>query len=135
MNEIQLSKHTVLCQNWDESDPVDDWGIRPDGWSLHLSEEGRKQYVDEYWKGMPDSTPDEYSRPSGEARWVYVTQEVYDAIKSNGLRIWRHQATMRTMKTGERYLKIKEEYKANFQPAADNAPAEEVPKFYDPFEL
>jgi hypothetical protein len=54
---------TVVVQKWEESER--DWGVRPDGYSLHADEGARHAYVDAYWARMPDTTPDEYSRPSG----------------------------------------------------------------------
>jgi hypothetical protein len=55
---------TAYRINWIESERG--WGTRPDGYSLHVSEAEAKRYVDEYWDGMPDDPPDEYSRPDSE---------------------------------------------------------------------
>lgn len=54
----------VIVQRWEESERG--WGVRPDGYSLHPSEEARAKYVREYWAEQPDQVPDEYSRPCGE---------------------------------------------------------------------
>jgi len=54
----------VIRQDWLESERG--WGFRPDGYSLHLTEEDRKSYIKAYWDRMPDQVPDEYSRPSGD---------------------------------------------------------------------
>ncbi len=53
----------VFVQLWEESERG--WGARPDGFSLHLSQDHRDKYIKEYWDGMPPSAPDEYSRPLG----------------------------------------------------------------------
>jgi hypothetical protein len=58
-----LTKMTLVVQPWEESERG--WGIRPDGYSIHLNETDRKRFVKEYWEEQPDYVPDEYSRPSG----------------------------------------------------------------------
>ncbi len=56
----------IVCQKWEETESG--WGVRPDGYSLHLSEEDRKEFVKQYWASMPAGpAPDEYSRESGSA--------------------------------------------------------------------
>ena len=42
----------VIKQLWEESERG--WGIRPDGYSLHLNNEDRKQFIKEYWALLPD---------------------------------------------------------------------------------
>ncbi len=51
----------LICQVWEESESG--WGTRPDGYSLHLTDDDRKAFIKEYWDGMPKMVPDEYSRP------------------------------------------------------------------------
>jgi hypothetical protein len=58
----------VLCQVWEESEQG--WGVRPDGYSLHTSQEALTEYVKTYWEGMPEEPPTEYSRPEG---FAYLT--------------------------------------------------------------
>lgn len=53
----------VVVQKWEESERG--WGCRPDGYSLHLTEEDRKSFIAGYWAMMPKAVPDEYSRPNG----------------------------------------------------------------------
>jgi hypothetical protein len=118
-------QYKVVCQDWDESERG--WGIRPDGWSLHLSEEGCKQYIDAYWSRMPDRTPDEYSRPGSKPVWAYVTKDIYDAIKGDGIRVSQYLGSLKRTKTGERYWKLHDKYKDHFQPAADTPKFEALP--------
>ena len=59
-----MGANTVVVQEWLESERG--WGTRPDGYSLHLSEEDRKEYIAAYWEIMPDHAPNEYSRPTGD---------------------------------------------------------------------
>ena len=70
--------HQVIRQNWIESERG--WGFRPDGYSLHLSEEDRQAYIKTYWAGMPDQVPDEYSRPSGDPETVTATPEQFSEL-------------------------------------------------------
>lgn len=85
----------AICQLWEESERG--WGCRPDGFSLHLTDEDRLKYIKEYWDRQPDGpAPDEYSRPLG---WpmskgfnVKVTKEVYAKLKEraehHGIMVW-----------------------------------------------
>ncbi|MEY2665200.1 MAG: hypothetical protein RLZZ480_305 [Candidatus Parcubacteria bacterium] len=81
-----MSTYPIVRQDWLESERG--WGIRPDGYSLHLTESNRQQFVREYWDRMPDEVPDEYSRPSGEPFLVDVDEATYLAVKAskNGTR-------------------------------------------------
>lgn len=54
---------TLIVQKWEESERG--WGCRPDGYSLHLTEEDRVAYIKAYWDSMPDQAPSEYERPDG----------------------------------------------------------------------
>lgn len=83
-------KNLVLVY-WIESERG--WGQRPDGLSLHLTEEDKKKYEKEYWSKMPDGpAPDEYSRPEG-SKTINVTDELYNKVEEKGgsWRIWQHK--------------------------------------------
>ncbi len=84
-----MGTYTVFRQNWLESERG--WGIRPDGYSLHLSKLDRDAYVREYWNRMPDEVPDEYSRPDGELSTIKVDEETYRQLAQsrNGIRRYR----------------------------------------------
>lgn len=81
--------HTVVRQEWLESERG--WGIRPDGYSLHVSEADRVAFIREYWDRMPDHVPDEYSRPCGNPELVDIDEALYDELKTsrNGIRRYR----------------------------------------------
>lgn len=83
-----MEKFTVFRQFWLESERG--WGQRPDGYSLHLTDNDRKQYIEEYWQRMPDEVPDEYSRPEGSPERIVVDESLYAQVKAskNGLRFW-----------------------------------------------
>ncbi len=84
-----MTVHLVIRQDWLESERG--WGIRPDGYSLHLTEADRQAYIREYWDRMPDAVPDEYSAPNGDPKPVEIESELYEELKSrkNGLRRYR----------------------------------------------
>jgi len=78
----------VVCQKWLESER--DWGIRPDGYSLHLNEDDLAAYVRDYWESMPQEVPDEYSRPDGTPYRCKVSPAVYEKVTNshNGTRFY-----------------------------------------------
>lgn len=81
---------------WTESEAG--WGCRPDGASLHLTQEHVKTYLKEYWDRMPKEVPHEYSRnDSGTGKMVAVSKKLYDQLKSKGsIRFW--QTEMRELR-------------------------------------
>ena len=84
-------KHRVVLVEWLESERG--WGVRPDGASLHLTNDDYETYVKEYWNKMPDEVPDEYSRPATSPKIIDVDDEIYNKIKrsKNGIRLWEHE--------------------------------------------
>lgn len=89
--QIETGENFAVCQKWEESERG--WGERPDGFSLHISYEGLQRYIKKYWDRMPDSTPDEYSRPSGTPYEVGVADSVIEEIKlaGDGIRFYSHE--------------------------------------------
>ncbi len=79
----------VIKQRWMESELH--WGIRPDGYSLHLTADDLEKYINEYWKSMPKEVPNEYSRPEGNSIIVEVNEKIYKKIQKskNGIRLWK----------------------------------------------
>lgn len=80
------ARNEVIVQKWEETERG--WGQRPDGFSLHLTEEDRQAFIKEYWERMPDSVPDEYSRPDGTPYRAQVDDETFAKLKTsrNGTR-------------------------------------------------
>lgn len=70
----------IICQDWEESERG--WGVRPDGFTLHLTMEDRDAYVKGYNQTFNNEAeaPDEYTRTSGGARLVAVDAETYQAL-------------------------------------------------------
>lgn len=103
----KIEKYALVMQEWEESEAG--WGIRPDGYSFHLTEEDCKEYAKEYWNGMPKgSVPHEYSRESGSPVWVTVSEAFYKEVKKankqgrKGYRVWNSDGKVIVSKTGER---------------------------------
>ena len=88
---------------WEESERG--WGCRPDGCSVHSSQEEALRYINECNSRLPkDHVPDEYSRPIGDPIGVRIPNELYELLKKNGsIRYWRSNCMqMTTDATGAR---------------------------------
>lgn len=82
----------VLYQAWEESERG--WGVRPDGYSLHIDKSHRDKFVEallkrqsDYFKerGLKDGeAPAEYTRVSGDPAPVNVTRAIYRQIVAKG---------------------------------------------------
>lgn len=88
----------VYCQLWEESEQG--WGVRPDGYSLHLTADAAKAYIDTYWKEQKKREPEvphEYSRPSGTPFLTEVDGNTYEAVKAskNGTRSYERNTPER----------------------------------------
>ena len=79
----------VVRQSWEESERG--WGVRPDGYSLHLTQSDRNVFVRAYWDSMPEEVPDEYERPTGETFPVEVDEETFDLVHTSKNGIRRYQ--------------------------------------------
>lgn len=83
----EILNYPVVVQKWEESER--DWGVKPDGYSLHLNDEDRQKHINDYWDSMPNKPiPDEYSRPRGTPYIAKVSLETFVTISEskNGLR-------------------------------------------------
>jgi len=80
--------YLFLRQDWEISELG--WGTRPDGYSLHKSRHCAIQYIEEYWDGMPDEVPSEYSSPVGLQYPSSVAKGVCEVVlaSGNGARIY-----------------------------------------------
>ena len=87
MAERDGRMYTVVCQKWEESERG--WGVRPDGYSLHLTNGDLKAFIAAHWAKMPPTAPDEYSRPSGTPYVCAVDAKTYRKIKKSesGIRL------------------------------------------------
>ncbi len=57
-----------------------DGGQRPDGFSLHLTEDDRSKYCKEYWDNMPPTPPPEYSKEDGRPFLLDVNEKTYKKL-------------------------------------------------------
>jgi len=91
----------VIVQQWTETEQG--WGSRPDGISVHFSEEQRIAYIKEYqdnlnkfWKGK---VPREYSYPDGGAIQMKIvqkeaTEEILALVlRGTSFRYWKNSPT------------------------------------------
>lgn len=75
----------VLVQEWMESEAG--WGKRPDGFSIHFSQEQRDDYITEYWekenaRNIADANvPDEYSYETGSPFWAEIIDDSEEMVK------------------------------------------------------
>ena len=92
-----IKLYTIVVQKWLESEAG--WGIRSDGLSIHLTEDDKKIYIDDYWKKEKEYnpsgvTPECYSRPDGNSSLHIVSEKVYKKLLQNkrknffGIRLW-----------------------------------------------
>ena len=77
----------VIVQNWEESERG--WGVRPDGFTIHISQAQRDAYVAWYNKTFNNlsSAPDEYTRVSGDPFAVDVPLAVYNLIAQKSMKV------------------------------------------------
>jgi hypothetical protein len=80
--------HDVVVLKWIESESG--WGVRSNGCSLHLTHKDRKKFVKDYWDKMPETAPEEYTRPTGDAFVCKVDSKTLAKIKAskNGVRCY-----------------------------------------------
>jgi hypothetical protein len=73
----------VYLQYWEESERG--WGIRPDGCSLHLTEEDRNKYITSIYEQRKNDkeVPYEYDRPVGELIEVMINDNLFELIKES----------------------------------------------------
>lgn len=77
---------TVVIQHWLETERG--WGQRPDGVSLHLTNDDLKAFCKDYWDRMPAEVPAEYSKECGAPQLIDVEDYVYEDLersKNNGV--------------------------------------------------
>lgn len=88
--EVPPPAFTVYGISWTEFERG--WGCRPDGWSLHKSEEDVSKYLENYRKSLPKSAPDEYSTSDSEkGKLIIVSESLYRKVHQSGsMRMWQN---------------------------------------------
>ncbi len=97
--------HIAYLLDWEESERG--WGSRPDGTSIHVSEEECTKYVKEYWDRQPKGeVPDEYSRPLRDKPvGVRIPNELHELLqKEKSMRFWRGDLKVLTDTAGGRMV-------------------------------
>lgn len=76
------------------------WGMRPDGFSLHRSQEEAAEFIKDFWANQPKGyVPDEYSRPCYDtAKLIQVSESLHDYVIDNGS-VWLHPKNEEAYKT------------------------------------
>lgn len=69
-------------QQWTESERG--WGERPDGFTAHRTHADLTKYIADYWAGMPDEAPDEYSKPDGKPFQYEVDDKLLPPVGETG---------------------------------------------------
>ena len=93
-------------QRWEESERV--WGVRPDGCSLHLSENFHKMYLNEIYTIRQGEmlVPDEYDRISGPLIECFISDNLFELVKErNSLRLMEYEMN-NLIKIEEIFFKI-----------------------------
>lgn len=88
--EPKPKRFPVVVQKWEETERG--WGCRPDGWTMHLTEEDRAAFVKEFWarqrKLLGEETPYEYTRESGSPYIMDVDEETYEKVRASKNGTW-----------------------------------------------
>ena len=98
--------HIAFLLDWEESERG--WGTRPDGASIHVSEEECAKYVKAYWERQPKGeVPDEYSRPMRDKPiGVRIPNELHELLqKEKSMRFWHGDLKVLTDTAGGRMVK------------------------------
>ncbi len=93
----------VCMQYWEESER--NWGIRPDGCSLHFNGKICKEYINEIYKDRDkENVPDVYDKTVGEIILVKVKKELYElVVKDDTVRLSQNEMN-NLVKLGELLL-------------------------------
>lgn len=85
---LEQRTYVVIRKGWIESERG--WGQKPYGYSLHLTEEDMKAFIEEHWSAWPDEAPEWYYGPDimSSPRPFEVDEKTYQEIKKsrNGIR-------------------------------------------------
>lgn len=93
-------------QRWEESERG--WGIRPDGCSIHLSEDSHKKYLNEIYKIRKSESliPQEYDRITGTLIECFISDTLFELVKDKwSLRLMEYEMN-NLVKTEEIFFKV-----------------------------
>jgi hypothetical protein len=95
----------VICQIWERSEQFN--GVVPDGYSIHLSEKDRLEFIHIFWRNMPKRVPFEYEIQSDDKPFkAMVNGTLLQRLITSprGIRLSRRQSEMYEL-LGELVLK------------------------------
>jgi len=79
-------------QRWEESERG--WGVRPDGCSIHLSEDFHKKYLNEIYNIRQGEllVPYEYERITGPLMECFISDTLFELVKGKtSLRLMEYE--------------------------------------------
>lgn len=79
--ESDSTQYTVLCQEWVERERG--WGMRPDGFTLHLTKEDHDAWVKRHYARHTGPVPDEYTSTVGDPRMLAIDAAMYKNLTDN----------------------------------------------------
>jgi hypothetical protein len=80
----------VVLQLWEESEK--NWGIRPDGCSIHLDDNLRNSYVKALYVDRGTEIPNIYERILGDPIIAFVNDNIYAILENEGsVRLLEHE--------------------------------------------
>lgn len=80
VDDLIMCDNKVILNFWEQSNGDND--ISPDGCSLHLTEDIRKEYIKEIYSDRNDDVPESYERTIGNFGYnAYITDEIYKELK------------------------------------------------------
>jgi hypothetical protein len=71
----------VVCQEWVERERG--WGMRPDGYTLHLTKDDHDAWVKRHYARHTGPAPDEYTSTMGEPRLLAVDAATHKNLTDN----------------------------------------------------
>jgi hypothetical protein len=67
-----------LIQFWEESER--NWGVRPDGCSLHLDSEQLKFFLNNIYSERSKEIPNEYERVVGKESICFISDDLFERL-------------------------------------------------------
>jgi hypothetical protein len=80
----------IILQLWEESER--NWGVRPDGCSIHLDSDNRDNFVNDFYSSRDKSVPDVYERAFGEPFFAFVQDDLFKILEiDKSIRLLEHE--------------------------------------------
>lgn len=80
----------IILQLWEESER--NWGVRPDGCSIHLDYNNRDSFVNDFYSNREENVPDVYERAFGEPFFAFVQDDLFKILEiDKSIRLLEHE--------------------------------------------